>query len=43
MDNQEKEELKKQMEEEIKEEIKKMLAEAEFVRKNLQKEGSVSK
>ena len=43
MDNQEKEELKKQMEEEIKDGIRKMLAEAEFVRKNLQNEGSDSK
>ncbi len=43
MDNDEKKELKKHMEEEIKEGIRKMLAEAEFVRKNNQKESSDSK
>jgi hypothetical protein len=43
MTDQEKKELKKQMDLEIKEGIKKMLAEAEVIRKNLQKEGSDSK
>jgi hypothetical protein len=43
MTDQEKKELKKQIDVEIKEGIKKMLIEAEFIKNNNQKKGSDSK